>query len=274
MTAARSRRGTRRPYFAWIVTWATIGFLFLPIVVAVVYSFNSSKSLALFEGFSLRWYGKLFADQEILASLSVSVYLAALSTLISVVLGTLLAFGLVRAGRRWSGLGDSTVFLRLISPETAIAVALLLMFTQLGIQLSFVTLLLAHISLCIVFVTVVVRSRLAAISDETEDAAMDLGATPWEAVRFATLPQLTPAIIAAALLAFVISFDNFVTSFFTSGIGTPPLPVRIYSMIRFGVTPEVNAVGIVMLVLTIAAIALAFATTRWLSRRARTKELS
>lgn len=272
MSATPVRRRQRRPVLAWAVTWATIVFLFLPIVVAFVYSFNSSKSLALFEGVSLRWYRSLFQNQEVLASLGVSVYLALLATAVSLVLGTLLAFGLVRAGRRWSGLGDSVVFLRLISPETAIAVAMLLMFTQLGIQLSFATLLLAHISLCIVFVTVVVRSRLATISEDTEDAAMDLGATPWEAVRFATLPQLAPAIIAAALLSFVISFDNFVTSFFTSGIGTPPLPVRIYSMIRFGVTPEVNAVGIVMLILTIAAIALAFAMTRWLSRRARMKE--
>lgn len=261
-----------RPILPWVITVFTIGFLFLPIVVAVVYSFNSQQSLVLFEGFSLRWYESLLSNSDILESLWMSLNLAFWATVVSVIVGTLLAFGLVRGAKRWRRLGDSVVFLRLISPETAIAVALLLMFTQVGVELSFTTLLLSHISLCSVFVTVVVRSRLSAISVETEDAAMDLGASPWGAVRHATLPQLAPAIVASAVLAFVLSFDNFVTSFFTSGIGTPPLPVRIYSMIRFGVTPEINAIGILMLVMTIASIALAYFVVRALSSWNRRKD--
>lgn len=271
MTRAR-RLGFDRPRFLWVVVGVTLLFLFLPIIVATVYSFNSGSSLAAFEGFSSRWYVKLAGDGDLLNSLGLSLFVAVLAMVASTVLGTLLAFGLARGARRWAQLANAVVFLRLVSPETAIAVALLLMFTQSGITLSLTTLITGHIALCTVFVAVVVRSRLAAISTEVEDAAMDLGATPLAAVRLATLPLLAPAIIAAALLSFVLSFDNFVTSFFTSGIGTPPLPVRIYSMIRFGVTPEVNAVGVVMMIVTIAAIVLALGASRFLGRGTRSQE--
>lgn len=246
-----------KPRFLWVVTAATIGFLFLPLVVVTVFSFNASDSLTSFEGASLRWYETFLRDEDLLASFRLSLLIALSASALSVVLGTLLAIGIERGARRTSSAVSSTVFLRVLTPETATGVALLLLFTQFGIRLSTMTVILSHTSLCVAFVTVVVRSRLALLQPELEDAAMDLGATRLSAFRLVALPVLWPSIVAAGLLAFVLSFDNFITSFFTSGLGVPPLPVRIYGMLRFGVTPVVNAVGVLMLVGTVLAVGLA-----------------
>lgn len=251
-----------RPRFLWLVTGLTLIFLFLPIAVVVVYSFNAGDSLVNFEGASLRWYRTLFTDGEMLASLWLSLRVALIASLASVVLGTMLAFGIHRRRGRIGQVNQVSVVLRVVTPETATGVALLLMFTQLGMTLNTTTLVLSHIALCIAFVTVIVQSRLALLNPEIEEAAMDLGATRLQAMWLVALPMLRPAIVASGLLAFVLSFDNFITSFFTSGIGVPPLPVRIYSMIRFGVTPEINAAGVLMLIVTVVAIGLAAALAR------------
>lgn len=253
------RAGTTpdQPRLLWLVTGAALVFLFLPLVTVTVFSFNASESLTSFDGMSLRWYRAFFDDADLLASLRLSVVIAAIATVASVVLGTLLAVGINRGSRRLGAVGNSAVLLRVLTPETAIGVALLLMFTQLGIPLSTTTVIISHIVLCLAFVTVVVSSRLSLLNPEVEDAAMDLGATRWQAFRLTALPALRPALVAAALLSFVLSFDNFITSFFATGVGVPPLPVRIYGMIRFGITPVVNAAGVLMLVVTVAAIGLA-----------------
>lgn len=264
---AGRRAAFDRPRTLWLVTFAILVFLYLPLGVVFLYSFNSSDSLVQFEGFSLQWYKAVLDNGDMLASLRVSVEVALLTTAVSLVLGTLLSFGIVRARSALGRPAQASVLLRVVTPETATGVALLLMFTQLGFTLSRATLVLAHIALTIAFVSVVITSRLAALNHEVEEAAMDLGATRLQAVWLVAVPALRPAIVASALLAFVLSFDNFITSFFTTGIGVPPLPVRIYSMIRYGVSPEVNAIGALMLVITVAVIVVAMVASRLVSRR-------
>ncbi|MGA7525416.1 MAG: ABC transporter permease [Acidobacteriaceae bacterium] len=263
----RGKPGFDRPRFLWVVTALTIVFLYVPLAVVFVYSLNNSNSLTAFHGVSLRWYRTLFADPAMLGSLWVSLKIAVLATAGSVVLGTMLALGIHRGPKILGRPVNAVVFLRIVTPETATGVAMLLMFTQLGIRLSIVTVIISHIAMCVPFVAVVVYSRLVLLNEEVEESAMDLGATRLGAVWLVAVPTLRPAIIASALLSFVLSFDDFITSFFTSGIGVPPLPVTIYGMLREGVTPEVNAVGVLMLVITAAAIALAALIARMFSRR-------
>jgi ABC-type spermidine/putrescine transport system permease subunit II len=184
-------------------------------------------------------------------SVGVSLQIALETTAVATVLGTLLAFGIARSRSRWARVVQGTAALDLVAPEIATGVALLLLFTQLNIPLSNIAVVLGHVTFCIPFVAAIVGGRLAGLSDDVEEAAMDLGASRWLAVRYAALPQLWPAIIASSMLAFVLSFDDFVTSFFVSGVGMPPLPVRIYSMLRFGVSPAVNAVGTFMIAVAV-----------------------
>ena len=266
--ARRRRKAFDRPRALTAVTVLTLAFMLLPILVVLLFSFNGEKSLATFSGVSLRWYKEAFENGELRASLWVSVEIALIATILSTVLGTLLAFGLERGNRRAAAATNSVVMLRLVSPETATAVAALLLFTQLGIALSNTTIIISHVAFCMAFVTVVVRSRLASLNPEVEAAAMDLGASRIHALRLVALPLLWPAILSAAMLSFVLSFDDFVTSLFTSGIGTPPLPVRIYAMLKLSVTPVVNALGVLMVVVIALVAAMIFASVRVASRRA------
>jgi ABC-type spermidine/putrescine transport system permease subunit II len=261
---------TDRPRWLYLVVGLVLLFMFLPVVVVLVYSFNESRSLTTFDGFSLRWYRKALGDSGLRSSLAVSVEIAVFATLVSTVLGTMLAFGLERGRRGFARVSEATLIVRLLSPETATAVALLLMFTQSGIPLTRTTIVLGHIALCLPFVTVVVRSRLALLSPEVEEVARDLGATRTGALRHVVLPPLWPAIAAAAMLAFVLSFDDFITTLFTSGDGTAPLPLRIYSALRFGVTPVVNAIGMLMLAIALLAVLAAVPLMRLARRRSTT----
>ena len=243
-----------QPRFLYVFTALVFVYLFAPILVVFWFSFNSRKSLQVFGSFSLTWYGKLLEDSNIISSLVASVEIAFVTMVVATVLGTMLAFGLVRA-RWWANRPTGTLMLlNLVTPEIVTGIAFLLVFSQLGLTLSLGTVIIGHITFSIAYVTIIVRGRLAAINREVEEAAQDLGANDLQAVRLVTLPLLWPAIIASGMLVFVMSFDDFVTSFFTTGIGVQPLPLRIYSMIRFGVTPEINAVGSLMMVITIVIV--------------------
>jgi ABC-type spermidine/putrescine transport system permease subunit II len=178
------------------------------------------------------------------------------------VLGTLLALGLVRGENRWTRPAQTVAVWPLLNPEIATAVGCLLFFTQFGLTLSPTTVTLAHITWAIPYVGLIMRSRIVGLDPELEDAAKDLGATDLGALRLVVLPLLWPAIIASGLLIFVMSFDDFVTSYFTVGAGVPPLPVAIYSMIKHGVTPEINAVGTLMMVLSVGSVLLALVLFR------------
>ncbi len=267
---AERRKALDRPRFLKLVVGGFLVWTFLPILVVVLFSFNSSVSLQNFEGFSTQWYSDFFGDRGLRESLFASLEIAAVTMVVATTIGSLLAFGLVRARNRLSPVTNVLMLIPLVVPEIVAGVTALLLFTQIGMQLSLTTIMLAHITFSISYVTVIVRGRLAALNREVEEAAMDLGATRIQTLRLVVLPELWPAILAAGLLIFALSFDDFVLSFFTTGESPQPLPVRIYSSIRFGVTPTINAIGTLMLLLSLATFTLALALPRILGRRGQT----
>jgi spermidine/putrescine transport system permease protein len=245
-----------------LYTAAFYAFMFTPLVVVVLFSFNSVRSLQNFDGFSFEWYRAFWESESLRGSLVASLQIALATMLVATVLGTLLAFGLVRARTRFSASANVLMLIPLVTPEIVAGVSALLLFTQLGMRLSLLTIIIAHITFSISYVTVVVRARLASLNPEVEQAAMDLGATRTQTFRLVVLPALWPAVLAAGLLVFALSFDDFVLSYFTTGESPQPLPVRIWSAIRFGVTPTINAIGTLMLVISLAAVAAALVLQR------------
>ena len=239
-----------------LYTAAFYAFMFMPLVVVVLFSFNSVRSLQNFDGFSLQWYRAFLENESLRGSLIASLEIALATMLVATVLGTLLAFGLVRARTRFSASANILMLIPLVTPEIVAGVSAFLLFTQIGLRLSLLTIVIAHITFSISYVTVVVRARLASLNPEVEQAALDLGATRIQTLRLVVMPALWPAILAAGLLVFALSFDDFVLSYFTTGESPQPLPVRIWSAIRFGVTPTINAIGTLMLVISLAAVAL------------------
>ena len=270
-TARRGRggkpKGFDRPRTLWAITGIVYTFLFAPILIVILFSFNSAKSLQTFEGFSFRWYEEFFDDASLRESLFTSIEIAAITTVAATVLGTALALGMARSRSRMSRASGLLLLIPLVTPEIVAGVSAFVLFAQLGVSLSVQTIILAHITFSISYVCVVVRGRLAAMGTEIEEAALDLGATPMQAVRLVTLPALWPAILAAGMLVFVLSFDDFVLSFFTTGESPQPLPVRIYSALRFGISPTINAIGTLMLAVSALLIALAILLPRLLGRR-------
>jgi spermidine/putrescine transport system permease protein len=229
--------------------WLAVGlflFLYIPILILIIFSFNESSQIGLWTGFSWRWYGELFRDEAVLQALRLSLWVAFWSTLISTFLGTLTALAMERH-RFWGKITyDAILYLPIIIPDIVMALSTLLFFVVLGVALSRYTILIAHVAFNISFVAIVVRARLADMSSTLEEAAADLGANEWQTFRRVTMPLLTPGIVSGALLAFTLSLDDFVITFFVAGPGSTTLPVRVYSMIRFGLTPEVNAVSTLM----------------------------
>ena len=245
-----------------LYTAAFYVFMFAPLAVVVVFSFNNRRSVQEFGGFSFEWYRAFFDNESLRGSLIASLEIAVATMVVGTVLGTLLAFGLVRARTRFSSTANVLMLIPLVTPEIVAGVSALLLFSQLGMRLSLLTIIIAHITFSISYVTVVVRARLASLNPEVEQAAMDLGATRMATFRLVVLPALWPAVLAAGLLIFALSFDDFVLSYFTTGESPQPLPVRIWSAIRFGVTPTINAIGTLMLVISLAAVALALVLQR------------
>ncbi|MSO40968.1 MAG: ABC transporter permease [Solirubrobacterales bacterium] len=219
------------------------------------------------DGLSLQWYQEFFNDSALRDSLFASLEIATVTMIVGTILGTMLAIGLVRSRAKWSPGANILMLVPLVVPEIVAGISALLIFSQVGLTLSIWTVVLAHITFSISYVTVVVRARLASMGTETEEAAMDLGATRWGSVRLVLLPGLWPAIVAAGLLTFALSFDDFVLSFFTTGEDVQPLPVRIWSAIRFGPSPTINAIGTLMMVVSISAIGLALLIPRLFGRR-------
>jgi len=223
-------------------------FLYAPIVILVIYSFNVSRRGAVWTGFTFHWYQVLMHDRAIGKAVEVTLWVGFWSTVLSTIFGTLAALALERFGRFRGRLAfDATLYLPIIIPDIVMAISTLLFFVVLGVSLSRYTILIAHVAFNIAYVSVVVRARLADMDRSLEEAAMDLGADEWRTFRFITLPLLMPGIIAGALMALTLSLDDFVITFFVSGPGSTTLPVRVYSMIRLGVTPEVNAISALML---------------------------
>jgi putrescine transport system permease protein len=241
-----------------------LAFLYVPILVLVAYSFNASRLVTVWGGFSTRWYGVLLADGPLLEAAWVSLRVAMLSAAIATALGTLAALALARHGRfRGRTLFTGLVTAPMVMPEVITGLSLLLLFVAVGLDRGFWTVTLAHTTFAMCFVTVVVQSRLVTFDRALEEAAMDLGATPLRTFGSVTLPLIAPAIAAGFLLAFTLSLDDLVIASFTSGPGATTLPMRIYSQVRLGVTPEINAASTILIgVVTVGVIAATLAGKR------------
>ncbi|GAB7388908.1 hypothetical protein BSNK01_27460 [Bacillaceae bacterium] len=233
------------------------GFLYIPIIILIVFSFNESKLNAVWTGFTFEWYGRLMQNGEVLEAAKNSLVIAILSTLISTMVGTLAAVGMYRYHFRGKSVLDGLLYLPIVIPEIVMGISLLAFFALMKIPLGIFTLIAAHITFSIPFVVVVVRARLEGFDKSLEEAALDLGATEWQTFTKVTLPVIMPGILASALLAFTLSIDDVIISFFVAGPGSTTLPLKIFSMVKFGVTPEINALSTLMLLLTITAVVFA-----------------
>jgi spermidine/putrescine transport system permease protein len=254
-TAAQVRRRTRHERRAafnqHILTWLATGiflFLYIPILILIIYSFNANKVVGVWTGFTTDWYRVLLRDQSFINAFRVSMWVAFWSTIISTLLGTLAALVLERYRFRGKLTFDAVMYLPIIIPDIVMALSTLLFFVIFSIPLSRYTILIAHVAFNIAFVALVVRARLADMDERLEEAASDLGANEWVTFRRVTLPLLMPGVVSGALLAFTLSLDDFVITFFVAGPGSTTLPVQVYSMIKFGVTPEVNAISTLMFI--------------------------
>ncbi|MER3554208.1 MAG: spermidine/putrescine ABC transporter permease [Meiothermus sp.] len=241
-----------------IYSWLVFAFLYLPIGVIVVLSFNKSRYGVSWTGFTLDWYVRLFGNDRVLGYLGNTLVVASVSTLVSTVIGTLLAVGLVRYRFRFQNFFRYQLYATIIAPDIVMGISLLLLFNVFGIRefarsLGFplLTVILAHISFQIAYVTLVVRARLMLLDPALEEAARDLGADHWRTFREVTLPLISPGVVSGALLAFSLSLDDFVVTFFTAGAGSTTLPLYIYGAVKLGVSPEIHALSTLMIGATI-----------------------
>ncbi len=239
-------------------------FLYLPLATLIVFSFDDSKRTILWKGFTFGWYAKLFADTDLLQAFGNSLTIALISTLISTVLGACIAVVLWRFRFPAKAALEGALALPIVVPEICLGVAFLVFFTtvlpwptELPWPLNLGAITIAHVSFSFSFVALVVRARLASFDRNLEDAARDLGAGEWAVARDLLIPHMRPGLIAGALLAFTLSLDDFVITFFTSGPDTVTFPVKVYAMVRFSVTPEVNAASTLLIVVTVGLTALA-----------------
>ena len=244
----------RRRIALWAAALVAYAFLYVPLVIVVVYSFNDSRLNAEWVGFTFDWYRRLAANDEMIAAAGNSLAIALVASLVSTVLGTMAGVAMHRYRMR---VLPVLVLTPIAIPEILMGVALLIFFVMLNFSLGLVSVALAHIAFCIGFVAIVVRARLAGMDESLIEAARDCGAAPWQAFAHVTLPLIMPGVVAGALMAFTLSIDDFVITFFTAGAGTVTLPLQIYSMIKIAVTPEVNAVSTLLMLLTLLLIVVA-----------------
>lgn len=252
-------------------TSLTLGFtfLYLPMVILVIYSFNASKLVTVWAGFSTKWYDELMRNEAFLDAAWVTIKVAVLSSTFATVLGTLAAYVLVRAGRFWGRtLFSGMIYAPLVMPEVITGLSLLLLFIGIGLDRGVMTIVLAHTTFSMCYVSVVVSSRLATFDMSLEEAALDLGSTPFEAFRLVTLPIIAPAVISGWLLAFTLSLDDLVIASFTSGPSATTLPIKIFSAVRLGVSPEINALSTIM----IAIVTIGVISASLISKRAAVRQ--
>lgn len=247
-------------------------FLYVPILVLIAFSFNQSRFGAQWTGWTLDWYRQMLNDDRILDAAQTSVIIAIISTIISTILGTMLALALERYRFRGRSALDSALYLPIVIPDIVMAVALLSFFALafrlindlfgVNLRAGLTTVIIAHVAFNISFVTVVVRASLRNFDRRLEEAAQDLGATPWRTFRHITLPLIWPGIIGGALIAFTLSLDDFVVTFFTAGPGVNTLPLEVYSRVRRSITPEINAISTLMLLASIMLVAISLLLQR------------
>ena len=263
--------------FSWFnVTSLTLGFafLYLPMVLLVVYSFNESRLVTVWAGFSTKWYGELLRNEEFLDAAWVTLKVAVFSSTIATVLGTMAAYVLGRAGRfRGRTLFSGMIYAPLVMPEVITGLSLLLLFIGIGLDRGVLTIVLAHTTFSMCYVSVVVSSRLTSFDRSLEEAALDLGCSPFEAFRLVTLPIIAPAVISGWLLAFTLSLDDLVIASFTTGPSATTLPIKIFSAVRLGVSPEINALSTLLIgIVTVGVITASIVTKRAAVAQARDEQ--
>jgi spermidine/putrescine transport system permease protein len=245
----------RRGATLWTVAALAYAFLYVPLIIVVAYSFNNSRLNAEWVGFTFNWYHVLFNDDQMLGAAANSLTIAVTSSLVATALGTMAGIAIHRFKLK---LLPFMVITPVAMPEILLGVSLLLFFIQvLNLTLGILSIMIAHITFCIGFVAIVVRARLAGMDESIFEAARDLGATSWQTFKLVTFPLIMPGVVAGALMSFTLSIDDFVITFFTAGVGVTTLPLQIYSMIKIAVTPEVNAVSTLLMLLTLTTIIIA-----------------
>ncbi len=266
----------RTSWFNIVSVTLGLAFLYVPILILVIYSFNESKLVTVWGGFSTKWYGELLQNQGILDAAWVTIRAALLSATVATVLGTLGAITLVRYGRfKGRTLFSGMIYAPLVMPEVITGLSLLLLFVAIGFARGFWTIVLAHITFSMCFVAVVVQSRLVTFDRSLEEAALDLGCPPVKTFFQITLPLIAPAVVAGWMLAFTLSLDDLVIASFTTGPGATTLPMKIYSQVRLGVTPEINAISTILIgVITVGVLGASIATKRREVERQRAERLA
>lgn len=223
-------------------------FFYLPIIFMVIFSFNESKSLTNFTGFSMQWYESLFNNREMMESLSTTVSIALIATVVSTVVGTISAIGLSKSGKIMKSVVMQLNDFPIMNPEIVTAIGLMLLFITFGVKRGYMTMLLAHICFCTPYVILSVMPKIRSLDPNLSDAAMDLGATPWQALTKVLVPQIMPGIVSGALIAFTMSFDDFIISYFVTGGGVKNLSIMVYTMSK-RVNPTINAISTLVVVL-------------------------
>jgi ABC-type spermidine/putrescine transport system permease subunit II len=263
-------RRDRNPWLA-ATAIALFVFLYLPIAILILFSFNDSKRNFLWRGFTLKWYPTLFGNDALVQALTVSLQVALISVVVATILGTLLGLGIARLrSSAAGGASDTLLLLPMVTPEIVMGVSLLLFFAQLlGAHGSIWQISIAHVTFSISYVAIIVRARAVSLDPRMEEAARDLGASPFEAFLHVTLPLIAPAVAAGALIAFALSIDDLIVTTFNAGVGSSTLPLYIYSRIRFGVTPEINAISTIIVAMTAIAMLVAWRAGAFGGRRTR-----
>lgn len=267
---------TGQTWFNTVSVALGFAFLYVPIFIVVLYSFNDSKLVAVWGGFSTRWYFELLQDQAMLDAAWITLRIALVSATIATVLGTLAAIALVRFGRFVGrSLFSGMVYAPLVMPDVITGLSLLLLFVSIDVDRGFWTVTLAHVTLTMCFVAIVVQSRLVVFDRSLEEAALDLGCPPVRTFFVITLPLILPAVVAGWMLAFTLSLDDLVIASFTAGPGTTTLPMKIFSQVKFGVTPEINAISTILIaIVAIGVIAASLVGKRREAERQKAERLA
>ena len=251
-------------------------FLYIPMLVVIVYSFNDNRLVTVWSGFSTRWYGELIRNEAFLDAAWVTLQVGFFSSLLATVLGTMGAYVLVRGGRFYGRtLFSGMMYAPLVMPEVITGLSLLLLFIAINLDRGIVTIVLAHATFSMCYVSVVVSSRLVSFDRSVEEAALDLGATPFEAFRLVTLPIIAPAVISGWLLALTLSLDDLVIASFVAGPSATTLPIKVFSSIRLGVSPEINALSTILIsIVAIGTITASLMTKRAIVRRQKAEQMA
>lgn len=240
-----------------IHSFLMMAFIYVPILMIVIYSFNDTRLSGNWEGFTFDWYVSLFSNRNVMEALMNSLTVAVISTIVSTILGTLAALSLRNLGRKSRSGMTGLMYLPVIIPDIIMGLSLLVLFTQMDMPLGKTTIIIAHITFSLSYVYVVVTARLANMGKQLEEAALDLGASRWQTFRHVTLPQISPGIISGALIAFTLSLDDFMVSFFVAGPSSTTLPIYIYAQVKRGISPEINALCTLLILVSVTLILLA-----------------